>query len=134
MPTDDYLFTGTIAENMRLADPDVTDAAIERVLEEMQLDDFAGTTPIGVGGRNTSGGEQTRLRIARGLLANPDVLLIDEPTAGLDDSTARAVLTALRERMRHGVLILAIHTAEDLPPGFDTATVLRLDDADIART
>ena len=40
VPTDDYLFTGTIAENMRLADPDVTDAAIERVLEEMQLGDW----------------------------------------------------------------------------------------------
>lgn len=131
VPTDDYLFTGTIAENMRLADPDVTETGILRVLAEMRLDGFAGTTRIGVGGRNTSGGEQTRLRIARGLLAKPDVLLVDEPTAGLDDGTVDIVLTALRARMRQGVLIISSHTPGGLPSSFETAAVLPLENTGI---
>ena len=133
VPTDDYLFIGTILENMRLADPEVTEDAVRRVLADLRLDDLATTTPIGVGGRSTSGGEETRLRIARGLLAKPDVLLIDEPTTGLDDGTARVVLTELRERMRRGALIIAVHTAADLPPGFKTAEILALDAPEPAR-
>ena len=133
IPTDDYLFTGTILENMRLADPEATEDGVRRVLEELSLADFTETTPIGVGGRNTSGGEETRLRIARGLLTKPDILLVDEPTTGLDDETARIVLTELRERMRYGVLIIAVHTADGLPRGFKTAEILALDAPEPAR-
>ena len=66
-------------------------------------------TRIGVDGRSLSGGEQRRLHIARGLATQPDVLLIDEPTTGLDPPTATYILTAIRRRLPLAVLVLAMH-------------------------
>jgi ABC-type multidrug transport system ATPase subunit len=60
-----------------------------------------------------SGGERRRLELARALATNPDVLLIDEPTTGLDAATATYVLTAVRRRAPHVVLVMAMH---ELPP------------------
>ncbi|MFF8934699.1 ATP-binding cassette domain-containing protein [Streptomyces paradoxus] len=66
-------------------------------------------TGVGAGGRGLSGGEQRRLAIARALAARPDVLLIDEPTTGLDTHTAARVLAAVRCRLPRSVLVLAMH-------------------------
>jgi ATP-binding cassette subfamily C protein CydC len=96
---------------MRLADPTASDDDITDLMHAMLLD-HAGLDPstkIGVGGRTLSGGEQRRLHIARALAARPDVLLIDEPTIGLDTSTASQVLSAVRRRLPHAVLVLAMH-------------------------
>jgi ABC-type multidrug transport system ATPase subunit len=67
------------------------------------------STLVGVGGRALSGGEQTRLRLARAVLAQPRVLIADEPVAGLDDSTAHAVLQLLRTILPDAVLVLSLH-------------------------
>jgi len=107
----DYLFTGTVSSNMRLANPRATDVQIRDLLGSMTLD-RAGldpTTRIGVDGRGLSGGEQRRLHIARALATQPDVLLIDEPTIGLDANTANQVLTAIRDRLPNAALVLAMH-------------------------
>ncbi len=110
-PVDDFLFTGTVGSNLRLADPAVTIAHVEAALADLRLDrvSLSARTPVGVGGRELSGGEQTRMRIARILVARPEVVIIDEPTAGLDEATARHVLGVLRERLPHSTFILALH-------------------------
>lgn len=108
---DDYLFTGTVATNVRLAnatasDDDIADLLASMLLNRSGLDP---NTKIGVDGRSLSGGEQRRLHIARALATQPDVLLIDEPTTGLDPSTGTHVLTAIRRRLPLAVLVLAMH-------------------------
>jgi ATP-binding cassette subfamily C protein CydC len=111
VPADDYLFTGTVSANIRLANPTATDDDIADLLTSMWLDrsGLDPNTRIGVDGRTLSGGEQRRLHIARALATQPDVLLIDEPTTGLDTPAATHVLTAIRRRLPRAVLVLAMH-------------------------
>jgi ATP-binding cassette subfamily C protein CydC len=106
---DDHLFTGTIADNIRLADPTATDAGITDLLNALALTGLEPQTAVGVGGRPLSGGEQRRLHLARALVTHPNVLVIDEPTTGLDPATATRTLQVLRERLPRTALILAMH-------------------------
>lgn len=109
VPVDDYIFTGTVAENLRLGAPTAGPDAMRAALDEMALVDLLLDTPVGVGGRPLSGGEETRLRLARAVAAEPALLLVDEPTAGLDEDTARLVIEHLCRRSADGILIVAIH-------------------------
>ena len=112
---DDYLFTGTVSSNIHLASPTTSNEEISDLLASMMLDrsGFGPSTRIGLDGRSLSGGEQRRLHIARALATQPDVLLIDEPTTGLDPDTGAGVLAAIRCRLPHAALVLALH---ELPP------------------
>ncbi len=108
---DDHIFTGTVGSNLRLGDPSASDDRLREVLSAFELD-RSGLSPaisVGPGGRELSGGEQTRLRLARAVLADPEVLIADEPTAGLDAETAHATLRTLRTWLPQAVLVLSLH-------------------------
>jgi len=123
VPADDYLFTGTVATNVRLANPGTSNDEIRDLLSCVALD-HCGLDPdtrIGVGGRDLSGGEQRRLHIARALAAQPDVLLIDEPTTGLDNGTGTRLLMAVRRRLPNAVLVLAMHRLPADPDALGSA-------------
>jgi ATP-binding cassette, subfamily C, bacterial CydC len=115
VPVDDHLFTGTVASNLRLARPDADDAELGDIIQQMQLSSagIQPSTAVGVGGRALSGGEQTRLRLARAVLARPGVLIADEPTAGLDELTAHEVLRTMRDSLPDSVLVLSLHYLDD---------------------
>jgi ATP-binding cassette subfamily C protein CydC len=108
---DDYLFTGSVAGNMRLADPAVSTERVEAVLLAMGLTQrgIDARTPVGLGGRPLSGGECRRLCLARAIVKNPRVLLLDEPTEGIDGPTTRFVLRRLRELLPTATIVAAIH-------------------------
>jgi ATP-binding cassette, subfamily C, bacterial CydC len=130
---DDCLFTGTVATNIRLANPTASDDDINDLLATMSLDrtGLHPSTEIGASGRDLSGGEQRRLHLARALATHPDVLLIDEPTTGLDTSTAAHVLKAIRRRLPHAVLVLAMHEPPAAPDPLGSAwSTMPLDQAD----
>ena len=102
---DPYLFASTLVENVRLARPEADDAAVELALRQAQLGPWLDAlpqglhTPIGDGAASVSGGERARIGLARLLLADHAVLVLDEPTAHLDAGTAQRVaddLLALR--------------------------------------
>jgi ATP-binding cassette subfamily C protein CydC len=127
VPADDYLFTGTVASNFLLANPEVTRSEMDAALEDLLLDrsGVAADTRVGVGGRDLSGGERTRVMLARAVLTRPDVLIIDEPTSGLDADTAGHVLASIRERLPRAVLVLAMHPSahSNVPSGSEVLTL-----------
>jgi ATP-binding cassette subfamily C protein CydC len=127
---DDYLFTGSVMDNLRLADPEIATARVETLLAAMSLTQrgISADTPLGAGGRQLSGGERRRLCLARAIARVPRVLLLDEPTEGVDEPTAQLVLRQLRNLLPATTIIAAIHD-KDLGVLTDHAVVrLSLDD------
>ncbi|CAD0324660.1 thiol reductant ABC exporter subunit CydD [Xanthomonas hortorum] len=112
-----YLFHGSIADNLRLADPQASDARLHAVADAAQVMRFAAQLPagldtvIGERGFGLSGGEARRVALARLLLREPDLLLLDEPTAFLDPDTEAELLRTLGVFARGRAVILATHSA-----------------------
>lgn len=98
---DPHVFASTLYENVRLARPDATEAEVDAALRQVQLGDWLGTLPrglhtrLGEGHAHVSGGERARIGLARAVLADLPVLVLDEPTAHLDAGTAEAVAADL---------------------------------------
>ncbi|CAD7346302.1 thiol reductant ABC exporter subunit CydD [Xanthomonas arboricola pv. juglandis] len=113
-----YLFHGSIADNLRLADPQAGAARLHAVADAAQVLRFAAQLPagldtqIGERGFGLSGGEARRVALARLLLREPDLLLLDEPTAFLDPDTEAELLRTLGVFARGRAVVLATHSAE----------------------
>ena len=111
------LFAGTIAENIRFARPEATEAEIAEAARAARLDSVTAGLPdgldtrIGDGGHGLSGGQAQRVAIARAFLKNAPLLLLDEPTAHLDPATEAEVFDSLRRLMAGRTVILATHSA-----------------------
>lgn len=115
-----YLFMGTILENIRYARPDAT---LDEVIEAAKIagaHDFimklpdAYATRIGFGYKDLSGGERQRVSIARAVLRNPKILILDEATAAMDTETERQIQTALERLVKGRTTIMIAHRLSTL--------------------
>jgi ATP-binding cassette, subfamily C, bacterial CydC len=112
---DVHLFNATIRDNLAVADADVTDARIEAACRMARLHDFVMTLPAGYGTRVgedgvlLSGGERQRLAIARAIVKDAPILILDEATANLDVLTERDLLDSIAPWMRQRTTLIVSH-------------------------
>jgi ATP-binding cassette, subfamily C, bacterial CydC len=122
LPQDPHLFAASIAENLRIARPAATAAELTAVAGQVGLGDWIASLPegldtqVGQYGRALSGGQRQRIALARALLADPAVLILDEPTAQLDPDTARSFLTDLLAATAGRAVLLITHDLAGLDP------------------
>ena len=112
VPQRAYLFSGTVASNLRFGNPDATDDELWAALEIAQAKEFVAgmpqglESPISQGGTNVSGGQRQRLAIARALLRSPGVFLFDDAFSALDLASEAKLRSALRGHTANAAVIL----------------------------
>ena len=112
VPQKAYLFSGTVASNLRYGKPDATDEEMWEALEIAQARDFVEAMPEGLdapiaqGGTNVSGGQRQRLAIARALIRRPQIYLFDDSFSALDLATDARLRAALRPVTRDATVLL----------------------------
>ncbi|NYU08972.1 cysteine/glutathione ABC transporter ATP-binding protein/permease CydC [Enterobacteriaceae bacterium CCUG 67584] len=122
-----HLFSATLRDNLLLAAPGAADEALRGMLEKVGLhkllEDEGLNSWLGEGGRQLSGGELRRLAIARALLHNAPLMLLDEPTEGLDATTERQILDLLKKEMQDKTVLMVTHRLRGLAD-FDQIIVM----------
>ncbi len=112
VPQKAYLFTGTVASNLRMGNPEATDEQLWEALETAQAADFVRRMPgelqatIGQGGSNVSGGQRQRLCIARAITAQPSLYLFDDSFSALDYATDAKLRAALKPVTREAAVLV----------------------------
>jgi ATP-binding cassette subfamily B multidrug efflux pump len=112
VPQKPYLFSGTVASNLRYGKPDATDEELWHALEVAQARDFVEAmdggldAPIAQGGTNVSGGQRQRLAIARALVRRPDIYLFDDSFSALDYATDAALRRALAPEIADATVVI----------------------------
>ncbi len=112
VPQAAYLFSGTVASNLRFGSPEATDAQLWQALEVAQARDFVAAMPGGLdapidqGGTNVSGGQRQRLAIARALVRRPPIYLFDDCFSALDAATDARLRSALREQTHDAAVLI----------------------------
>lgn len=115
-----YIFMGTVAENIAYAKPDASKEEIIRAARLASAHDFICSFPdgydtvIGSGGKSLSGGERQRLSIARAILADPKILILDEATASVDTETEKAIQKSLNYLVRNRTTLSIAHRLSTL--------------------
>ncbi|UWP87017.1 thiol reductant ABC exporter subunit CydD [Dactylosporangium fulvum] len=116
----DHVFATTVRHNLRLARPSATDDELRAALARAHLGPWLDTLPAGLdtwlgeGGTTISGGQRRRLAMARALLADPALLVLDEPTEGLDEPAAAALMTDLLAAASGRTVLLLTHRRDGL--------------------
>ncbi|CAM3949086.1 ABC transporter ATP-binding protein [Nocardia ninae] len=135
IPQKAYLFSGTVASNLRYGNPDATDADLWRCLEIAQAADFVRDmpqgldTPVAQGGTTVSGGQRQRLAIARALVKKPRVYLFDDSFSALDVATDARLRDALRPETRDCAVIIV---AQRITTIRDADQIVVLEDGEMA--
>ena len=135
VPQQSILFSGTIESNLRYADENASDEKIRSAVEVAQAMEFINDKPEGFkteisqGGKNVSGGQNQRLSIARALVKNPEILILDDCFSALDFKTDKALRKALKTYSRQGTIIIV---AQRVGTVRNAEQIIVLDDGKIA--
>jgi ATP-binding cassette subfamily C protein CydC len=127
---DTFLFNSTILENLRIANPDADDSAVIEAAQHAELHDFVASLPdgyrtwVGETGVKLSAGQARRVAITRALLRDSPILLLDEPTEGLDPTTAQAIIASLARLVRGRTVLLITHDLAALHGLVDEVVVI----------
>jgi ATP-binding cassette, subfamily B, multidrug efflux pump len=134
VPQKPYLFTGTVASNLRYGNPQATEAELWRALEVAQASDFVLDMPGGLeapiaqGGTNVSGGQRQRLAIARALVRQPEIYLFDDSFSALDLATDARLRAALRPQTARATVVIVSQRVSTIT---DADQIIVLDDGAI---
>ena len=134
VPQKPYLFTGTVASNLRYGNPQATDAELWQALDVAQAKDFVRAMPGGLeapiaqGGTNVSGGQRQRLAIARALVRQPEIYLFDDSFSALDLATDARLRAALRPHTARATVVIVSQRVSTIT---DADQIVVLDDGAI---
>ncbi|GII60242.1 multidrug ABC transporter ATP-binding protein [Sphaerisporangium krabiense] len=137
VPQKPYLFSGTVASNLRYGNPDATDEELWEALEVAQARDFVEEMPEGLeapiaqGGTNVSGGQRQRLSIARALVSRPEIYLFDDAFSALDLATDARLRAALRPHTAEAAVVIVGQRVSTIA---DADQIIVLDDGVIVGT